>query len=261
MKIGVFVTAGHPGSDRDYLEAVGLGAEERRLRLAVGRRARRAVRRVRVALSLRQDGRIPGAARPGSSTRSAPSRSSPRAPAASASAPASAWCRSATPLHGEKGRPRRLAVGRPPRLRRRRRLAGRGVPRGRRAVRAARRALPALPRGDEAAVVRRRVEYEGEFYTLPACRQIPSRSRSPTRRSTSAARATPRSAASPIGQGWYGFSVEPDVVPTERVATLHQVPRGAGPHVATTSRSACRRTCARSSRRCSRAITPPARSR
>jgi probable F420-dependent oxidoreductase len=62
--------------------------------------------------------------------------------------------------------------------------------------------------------------FEGEFYTLPACRQDPKPVQDPHPpmhfggESDAALRRVAR-----VGQGWHGFSVEPDVVP-ERVATL-----------------------------------------
>ena len=112
----------------------------RRLRLAVsvrGRRAHPGARRVRVLRSLRRavvsrrahgshparHGHLPGtAAQPG--------------------------------LHGEARRRCRLPLGRTPRLRCRSRLARRGVPRARGAVRAPGRPLPRVPGGHAATVVR-----------------------------------------------------------------------------------------------------------
>jgi alkanesulfonate monooxygenase SsuD/methylene tetrahydromethanopterin reductase-like flavin-dependent oxidoreductase (luciferase family) len=65
--------------------------------------------------------------------------------------------------------------------------------------------------------------FDGEFYTLPPCRQDPKPVQDPHPpmhfggESDAALRRVAR-----VGQGWHGFSVEPDVVP-ERVATLTKV--------------------------------------
>ena len=114
-------------------------------------------------------------------------------------------------LHRQGGRQRRLAVGRPLRLRHRRGLAAGGVRGARRPVGAPGR------RNDEYIELMQRLwcdaesSFEGEFWTLAAVAgRSPSRCSSPIRPSTSAARATSRCAGSSASaRDWLPFNVSP----------------------------------------------------
>ena len=145
-----------------------------RLRLHVGRRARGAVRRVRLEVPVlgrrahprRRHVRHPRAVQrahlPGRLHQPDPARHGhlPRASTQSG-------------VHGEGSRDRRLAVGRSAGSRRRRRLAGRGVQGGRRPLRAPRRALPLLPGSDEAPVVRSGVGAQGRVLRAAGVPRVP----------------------------------------------------------------------------------------
>ena len=176
VKIGVFVTVGHPGSDRALPRSGGARRRGARLRLALGRRARRALRRVRVALSVRRGRPHPGRRRR-RHARAVHRALLPRRrctdadPARHRHLPGAA---AQSGLHREGGRRRRLAVGRPLDFGvgvgwLAEEFQALGVPFERRGER-----CRDLPRGDEArsgATTSRRTT--GEFYTLPACRQYP----------------------------------------------------------------------------------------
>ena len=214
MKIGIFAPLANPFATPDYSEHAGAGRGGTRLPLDLGGRARGAVRRLRLAVPVR--GRRPD---PGRRARAGMHRSLPRARrswrrgrSASDSAPASAWCRSAT----RSTPPRRSAAI--DWLSNGRFDFGVGIGwlkeefrRARRAVRATRRADARLPEGDAAPVDRSDLQYGGEFYSLAPCRQYPKpiqQPHPPIHFGGESDAALKRVAD--LGQGWFGFSIDPD---------------------------------------------------
>ena len=197
MKLGVFCPLASPVADAAFVRDLRRDGGAARLRFALGRGARRAVRRVRLEVPVLGRRAHPGPA----DERRARAAHEPRLPRggdepdpAGHGDPAGPATQSG--VHGEGGRERRLALGRTARPGRRRGLAGRGVPRRRRALGAARRAHALLHRGDAAALVRRAVGVQGRVLRAARVPAVPeARAEGGACRSTSAARATRRCSA------------------------------------------------------------------